>query len=33
MSSKTIRVALVGVGGVCAQVHYPGFRASPELKL
>ena len=25
MSSKTIRVALVGVGGVCAQVHYPGF--------
>ena len=33
MSSKTIRVALVGVGGVCAQVHYPGFSRIPGVEI
>ena len=33
MSSNTIRVALVGVGGVCAQVHYPGFSRIPGVEI
>ena len=33
MSSKTIRVALIGVGGVCAQVHYPGFSRIPGVDI
>ena len=33
MSSKTIRVALIGVGGVWAQVHYPDFSRIPGVKI
>ena len=33
MSSKTIRVALIGVGGVCAQVHYPGLSRIPGVEI
>ncbi|MAA69840.1 MAG: hypothetical protein CL915_14010 [Deltaproteobacteria bacterium] len=33
MSSKTIRVALIGLGGVCAQVHYPGFSRIPRVEI
>ena len=25
MSEKQLRIGLVGVGGVCDAVHYPGF--------
>ena len=33
MNSKTIRVALIGVGGVCAQVHYPGLSRIPGVEI
>ncbi|MEE2873789.1 MAG: gfo/Idh/MocA family oxidoreductase, partial [Candidatus Latescibacterota bacterium] len=26
MSEQKVRVGLVGVGGVCAAVHYPGYQ-------
>ena len=33
MSAKTIRVAMIGLGGVCAQVHYPGFSRIPGVDI
>ena len=26
MSENVVRVGLVGVGGVCGAVHYPGYK-------
>lgn len=33
MTEETLRIGLVGVGGVCAQVHYPGFRRISGVQL
>ena len=33
MSAKTIRVAMIGLGGVCPQVHYPGFSRIPGVDI
>ena len=33
MSAKTIRLAIIGVGEGCAQVHYPGFSRIPGVDI
>ena len=33
MAEEKLRIGLVGLGGVCAAVHYPGFRRIPEVEI
>ncbi len=33
MAEKQLRIGLVGLGGVCAQVHYPGFSRIPGVEI
>ncbi len=33
MNQESIRVGLIGVGGVCAMVHYPGLRIIPGVDI
>ena len=33
MSNDVLRIGLVGVGGVCDAVHYPGFSRIPGVEI
>jgi len=33
MNQEKLRVGLIGVGGVCDAVHYPGFKRIPEVEI
>ena len=33
MAENKLRIGLVGLGGVCAQVHYPGFSRIPGVEI
>lgn len=33
MAEEKLRIGLVGLGGVCAAVHYPGFRRIPQVEI
>ncbi|MBI4551611.1 MAG: Gfo/Idh/MocA family oxidoreductase [Candidatus Latescibacteria bacterium] len=33
MGDRTLRVGLIGLGGVCAAVHYPGFARIPGVEI